>query len=406
LFIRIIRNRRVKHLPRNYAVFAHEWSDTGCRVILPGEDSGRFDYLRSVSEGMREDLSRLRMIIMMLDEKGDYSAEDVVHAFRGCGGKDSLLNYSERLGDRLRELGRERTARAYRSVSKSLILFNSGADVMLADINITMVNAYEKELMGRGLALNTISFYMRNLRAIYYRAIKDRIIVAQSDNPFGQVYTGVAPTEKRALTKQETGILFGLEESLSGRVSGGKSSEFRGRSGSISLHHSLLYFMFCYHARGMSFVDLAYLKKSQIKDGKMIYMRRKTGQLLTVKVTAPMRKIINYFRNRCRRSPYLLPIIDPQRGNERRQYESGLRIQNTRLSLLAKMAGLEKHVTTHVSRHSWATIAKREMIDIALISEALGHNNIKTTITYLDSFESSKMDRLSDKMSSVISKAA
>ena len=378
---------------------------------MPEAASARFEVLQGVGERLRDAAVRLRRIISQHEQRGDYTVDDVVLGFRGSPQSDDLLSYSEKAGACLRASGRERTARAYRSAVVSLLGFNSGKALRLTDIDAKLINGWEKELLCRGLSLNTVSFYMRNLRALYYRAVKDRLIAGQYENPFAQVYTGIAPTRKRALTRGELAQLVRLDDSLGGFGTSGQPQQ--GATGrkhpgsSDTLREALLYFLFCYHARGMSYVDMAYLKKSQIKENKLVYLRRKTGRQLTVKVTAPMRKILGYFSRRtAASSPYVFPVIDPVKGGERRQYESGLRMQNARLWRLSAMVGLDKRVTTHVSRHSWATIAKREMVDIALISEALGHNNIKTTGTYLDSFESSRMDRLSDRMSGLVKKTA
>lgn len=421
LFIRLIHKRRVKNLPRHYSVFPSEWNRTENKILISGDNLPRSAYLRSVSESMKDDLAKLRTVIALFGERGEYTVEDVARDFFSAESQDDdLLAYSERLGKRLKDAGRERTARAYRSAAKSLILFNRGYSLKLTDIDPAIINAYEKYLKGRGLALNSISFYMRNLRVIYNRAVREKILPPQGENPFADVYTGIAQTEKRALDKKEINALAGLDRALGEKIadcrrrfksSAARGAEQSAHTGEIgktqALRDSLMYFMFCFHARGMSYVDMAYLKKSEVRHGYVVYQRKKTGQRLNVKITAPMRRIINSFADRVPdSSPYLFPVIDPARGNERRQYESGLRIQNKRLDVLGEMAGLVKKIATHVSRHSWATIAKNEMVNISLISEALGHKDIKTTIIYLASFETSKMDRLSDRMSGVVKKIA
>jgi integrase len=170
---------------------------------------------------------------------------------------------------------------------------------------------------------------------------------------------------------------------------------------SPALRDALFFFLFCCHACGMSFIDMAYLKKGNIQKGTIRYIRKKTGKSLCVKITPPKQRILNYFSSRTQDSPYNLPLIR-KKGKERAQYDQALHKQNRQLKILGKMAGIEKTLTTHVSRHTWATIAHTEQVPIALISEALGHRDEKTTAIYLGSFDQSVMDRLSEMISTVI----
>lgn len=406
LFIRIICKRRYKNLSTVYSVFPAEWDPVSGRVILPPTGTPRFTHLSHIDACMREDLSKLRMIISLFEMETNYTVDDVLCAFRGSTENDDLLSYTEHISNQLLAEGRQRTARAYRSAVKSLIKYNGGTSLHIGDICAGLLNGYQESLVRQGLYPNTVSFYMRNIRAIYNRSIQDGVVLRREDKPFSKVYTGVSPTVKRALNKDEMNQLADLELVLSERLESCKASGYKIKSSryadTVHLRESLMYFMFCFHARGMSYVDLAYLRKSEIRENKIIYTRKKSKQQLQVKVTEPMQQILDYFTEKDTGSPYVFPIIDPRRGSERIQYETGLRVQNNRLRTLACMAGLNKKVTTHVSRHSWATIAKYEMVSIPMISEALGHTNVKTTTTYLDSFENSRMDLLSDRISSVI----
>jgi integrase len=203
-----------------------------------------------------------------------------------------------------------------------------------------------------------------------------------------QVYTGTCHTRKRALSKDEICRLsaLGSENALS-----------------PALYRTQQYFLFGFHACGMSFIDLAFLRKSDLSDGHISYRRIKTGLLIPVKITRPMQEIIDYFAPAVSHSPYAFPIIDPAKGNERLQYETALRNQNRRLKTLCRLAGIEKNISTHVARHSWATVAKKENIVTTVISDCLGHCDEKTTAIYLDSFDITVTDMASELVSAVIS---
>jgi integrase len=154
-------------------------------------------------------------------------------------------------------------------------------------------------------------------------------------------------------------------------------------------------FLFCFHARGMCFVDMAHLKKADLRGDTIRYRRAKTGQLIELKVLPAMRRIIDWFSPQTSGSHYLFPVITDTDGDVQLQYESGLRVQNLRLKRIAAMCGITDGLSTHVARHSWATVARNTGLPLAVISEGLGHTHQRTTEIYLASLERSVIDRAS-----------
>lgn len=408
LFIRLIHKRKIINIPTDYKIFPREWNQQDNELIFPKDDFDRLKYVFHVMEKMKNDLQLLELCVSQLSEKGEYDVADVANLFRARFEKKSLLDYGHQVSHQLARAGQERTARAYLSAIKSLYKFTSGMPVMLEELDVALMNAYEAYLTERGLSLNTISFYMRNLRAVYNRAVKEGVVKPKEFNPFEKVYTGISESERRALSVHELNSMACLDNEITTRLETtcGQASEQNVREVRHyrNLKKALYYFLFCYHARGMSFVDLAYLRKSDIQGETIVYRRKKTGGCLKVKITKPMRTILRYFETETADSKFVFPVINPRKGDERKQYEIGLHHQNIFLGYLGRHAGLEKKVTTHVSRHTWATLAKHANIPTAVISEALGHRDLKTTDRYLASFEASIMDRLSEKMSGIIKK--
>ena len=89
----------------------------------------------------------------------------------------------------------------------------------------------------------------------------------------------------------------------------------------------------------------------------------------------------------------MLPIITASDKDDRKQYESALHNVNKSLKIIGEMAWLPIKLTTYVSRHSWATIAKSKNIPVSVISDALGHDSVATTQIYLDSIDMSVINR-------------
>jgi len=128
-------------------------------------------------------------------------------------------------------------------------------------------------------------------------------------------------------------------------------------------------FLLSFFLRGMSFVDLCLLKKSDSVGGVLSYRRQKTGQLMQVKWEKPMH---NFSKKLGQTGTiYLLPIIKEDGTDRRRQYENALRRENRNLKRIGKMIGLETPLTTYVARHIWASVAKSKNVSINAISEGL-----------------------------------
>ncbi|WP_459952239.1 tyrosine-type recombinase/integrase [Dysgonomonas termitidis] len=143
---------------------------------------------------------------------------------------------------------------------------------------------------------------------------------------------------------------------------------------------------------------MAYLRKENIRQGVISYYRKKTGQKIEVTVTPPLQRIIDSFSGESGNSPYLFPVIRDTDKSPRLQYENGLRLQNKRLKRLSALAGIGGKLSTHVSRHSWATTGKKQNLPLWVISEGLGHSSEKMTYTYLASFDRSTLDRANEQI--------
>ena len=151
-------------------------------------------------------------------------------------------------------------------------------------------------------------------------------------------------------------------------------------------------FMFSFCTRGMSFIDMAYLKKADLNNGCLAYRRKKTGQLMMIEWTKQMQDIIDKYKSDG--TSYLLPIITSEDGSERRQYQNQMRKINRLLKDIANRAGLPMPLSMYYARHSWATIARGRDVPLAVISEGLGHDSETTTQIYLDSIKSSEVDKV------------
>lgn len=299
-----------------------------------------------------------------------------------------LSDYTRRLVLALQEADRDRTARAYATACRMLLKFAGVEELRMNEITAGLLHGFERDMCEKGRMPNTVSFYMRNLRAVYNKAVREGL-AEERPNLFEGVYTGVQVTRKRALTKEEMAEMAAVAETAE----------------TPRLTRATLIFLFCFYARGMSFVDLAFLRKTDIRNGVLLYRRKKTGRMLEMKVTAGMQRILRRFEKETEGSPYLFPLIQPGCGPERRQYESALRLQNLHLKKLAAYCNILKPLSTHAARHTWATLAREARLPLAVISEGLGHTSEKTTTIYLKAFDRGVLDRANNRVAGLIRKA-
>lgn len=275
-----------------------------------------------------------------------------------------LFIYMEQIIKELEDNRQISTAANYKSTLKSFKRFRNGKNIALSKINDKVIQQYEAYLKNEGIKMNTVSFYMRVMRAVYNRAVEDGL--AAEKQLFKNVYTGIDKTEKRAVPLQTIKAIKELYMP------------------SRALHFARDMFLFSFYTRGMSFVDMAYLKKTDLDNGILTYKRRKTKQQLSIKWEKCMQDIVNKWPSY---NENLLPIITTAGKDERTQYKSCQKNVNQQLRKISKMLKMRKGITMYVARHSWASIAKNMNIPLGVISDSMGHTSLKTTQIYLSAID-------------------
>lgn len=367
----VLHHRVARQITTEYKIYPHEWDERESTVIATVENKPHM-----LAQKIYWDMERLNEIIKKLEKNGnEYSSDDVVMEFRRVGNVDSFFLFMENVIVRLRQLKHTGTANNYRAALSSFRRFQNNEDIPLNAISHIIMEDYQAYLKSVGLVPNSISFYMRILRAVYNRAIEQDL--TEDRRPFRTVYTGTEKTLKRAISISDIKRIRELD--LSYRP---------------NLEFARDIFLFLFFCRGMSFIDAAFLKRTDIQNGVLTYRRHKTNQILHIKIIEPIKNLINCYSNKD--SPYLLPVITRSEYDERKQYESALRRVNNALKIIADMVKLPIPLTTYVTRHAWASIAKSKNVPINVISDALGHDSIATTQIYLASIDTSTIDRANE----------
>ena len=375
IYYQVIHNRAVRQIKTDCRVFESEWNGKTSAVAVPVLASiERKNYLQSVASRIEWDVKRLTAIISLL-EKGNkgYTVDDILVKFNRQADGQSLFPFMQGIIDQLRRLNRIRTSETYSAALASFMKFRDGQDILLCEIDGDTIMLYEAWLKAKGICPNTVSFYMRILRAVYNRAVEKELV--EQRHPFKHVYTGIDKTVKRAVPLKAIKRIKELDLTLKPH-----------------LNYARDMFLFSFYTRGMSFIDMAYLKKSDLKNGILIYRRKKTNQQLSIKWEKCMAEIVAKYKDP-NATQYLLPIITNPLLDERKQYRNAIYRVNTALKEVARLANLSIPLTMYCARHGWASIAKSKNIPLSVISEGMGHDSEETTRIYLASLDSNVIDK-------------
>jgi site-specific recombinase XerD len=351
--LQLIHNRRIKLLRTRFHIYPHEWENQP----------------EHIKTGLETEIHTIRDLIRLIEMRGDYTVEELANLYAHNSFNGYLYPFVDYVVKDLTNNNRRKTASICKTAKKSFERFLCSQDILLDNIDNELMRKYENWLKDAGVMKNTTSCYMRALRSVYNQAVKRGLTMQK--NPFANIFTRIDKTVKRAVNEE---VIIRL-----------KNMDLSAHS-ELELARDL--FMFSFYMRGMSFVDMANLRKSNVKNGYIVYVRSKTKQTLTVKIEDCMQEIITDYEQQIV-DDYLLPVYTTQN----RDNTSQLRNHNKRLKRISKMLKLEKPLSSYVSRHTWATLALRKGVPVEVISESMGHENETTTRIYLASLGQSVVDK-------------
>ncbi|MCB6980484.1 tyrosine-type recombinase/integrase [Bacteroides uniformis] len=380
LFYQVIHNRVARQINSGYKIYPDEWDIFNSQIIIPAKTGeNRHRYLVSLKKCIKEDTSRLKDIMIRFENLGyKYTADEIIEYYSAPPVNEYFVSFCENLIEQLRQIGKMRTTETYTTTLNSFKRFmhsrKRDRDIPFDNVDSNLMIEYEQYLKSQDICPNSTSYYMRNLRAMYNRAVEKELVIQRY--PFKHVYTGIDKTIKRAVPAKIIRQIRDMD-----------------LSHDSSLEYARDLFMFSFYTRGMSFIDMAYLKKSNLQNGFLSYRRKKTNQQLLIKWEKPMQEIIDKYDTMG--SSYLLPIIDPcnLRIEERTQYMYAAHRINRNLKAIGRELNLSVPLTMYVARHAWASIARSRNVPISVISEGMGHDSETTTRIYLASLENEAIDK-------------
>lgn len=368
IIIQLIHDRRKKIISLKHYAKPDQWDDE------KGLPKSKHPNAKSLSVLIRDKINIVEKIILDFEnDKRPFTADEIAAILLAGAKSEMFFSFTEQIIKKQERIGKQGNAKVYQNTLNVFKDFRNERDIPLKNIDLNMLNDFQDYLIEKGNKVNTISVHLRTLRALYNKGIKAGA-VKEEYYPFKKFRIKSEKTKKRALRKEDIDRIKSVDL-------GNDYEMIKARD----------IFLFSFYNRGMSFIDIAYLKVKDIKNGRINYARQKTGQKFSIKLTPQAEGIISKYNNLKEPDSYVFPIIK-RKGEEYLDYKNAMRLMNKKLKKIAEKIGIDIPLTTYVSRHSWATIAKRMGISTAIISEGLGHESEDTTQIYLDSFDNDVID--------------
>ena len=328
-------------------------------------------------------IQKYQTIQLDLEAKNeDYSASTILI---DSTAKTEFITVEEYLTShiqKLRENGKVGNSYAYLNLRTTLHNFyGKKLNFLFNAVDVTFCNKFEAWMRKNGFEDTTMHYYFRTLRATYNKAVEAKC-ANREKSPFFEYKLSrfSTKTKKRALSKESVKKILDMDCSY--------------MSEKARLAHDV--FAFSYYCGGISLVDVANLTPDNIVDGRLIYERQKTHGVINLLMLDVSKAIIDKYDSYQQRAGYLFPILDirvhitpMQKFNRVRKLCHQL---NKELHKMADELGIKEDVTTYVARHSFATVLKKSGVNIGIISQALGHQDIKTTQIYLSKFDNEQVD--------------
>lgn len=379
--LRLTHKRNTTSIKTGYEIPEKAW-DESKRMIRTSYKG--FDNVTRVNNLLMKKRGEALDTISRLEDRKELmslSLREVKEKILGRDSKVTFYSYTEKLIEGFIAMDKIGNARSYKNVLREVKNFTKDVDFGFEELTYAFLLKFDSYYLSKGCSENGLAVYMRTIRAIYNRAIKDNIADANS-YPFTQYIIKTKPTQKRAISFESITKIIQLKL---------KPSD--------SLFDARNYFLISFYLMGASFIDIASLKLENIVDGRVRYRRRKTGKHYDIKISEQLGSILDYYSKGKEEYDYILPIIksdEPELQNKEAHY--ALIRYNKLLKQLGERVGIKEKLTSYVSRHSFASLANDKAIPLTAISEMLGHQSVKTTQVYLASLGSKRIDEFNDQI--------
>ena len=378
LMLRIAQNGKSTYKSLKISVAAKHWD---FERNVPKPNNPNKDLIQKII--LKTKLDYQQKILEKKANSEEFTASSLINEQKEEIKAKTVEEFYLSLIEDLKQKGRIGNSYAYLNSYNTLRNFNKGKKLnyTFSHIDVPFCKKFEDWMRSKGNKDTTLSYQFRTLRATYNKAIEAKI-VAREKNPFIEYKLSHFNTKtiKRALSKNDILKII--------------NADCTGQSKLRQLTHDL--FSFSYLCGGISFVDIANLTRQNIVEDRLIYQRQKTHGNINLLLSKEDSTIIEKYSTYQQKAEYLFPILHCKRHITPMQKSNRVHKichqVNTELRTFAQELKITAEVTTYVARHSFATILKKSGVNIGIISQALGHQDIKTTQIYLSKFDNEQVD--------------
>ena len=381
IMLRLTKSGKRKYVSLHLSVKPTNWD---FNKNTPKRNCPNKEAINAIIE--KKSIAYRDMITQLKVEGNEYTLDTLVQRVEKPVIKQTFEVYIENYIQMLISENRHGYAKTFAELSASVSRYRKSLNFYFTEIDIQWLRGYEMHLRNRGNKENTIGIRFRTLRALYNRAITDKV-VKREYYPFDdfKVSEFHEETQKRAITKGDIMNIINLDLACITPY----------YCPYLEIGRDL--FLFSYFSCGINITDMAKLRYSNIENGRLTYKRQKTHKLITLKLQPHALSIIEKYREeKTSNDDYIFPILDRRihitENQKRDRIHKSMKATNRALRRIGDKLDLTIDITTYVARHTYATVLKRSGVGTAIISESLGHSSEKVTQIYLDSFENTQID--------------
>ncbi len=365
LYLRITKKRKARFISLDLRIEPKYWDEKQQRVRSTHRNSGRLNALLKLK--MAEAQAAFVDLELVSDS---VRAKDVKEKLFSKDSPD-FLKYGYEYIEIYKKRGKIRTFKRFRSALNKLKKYLNGQEFLMEDMDVTFLKKYEKHIRTKyENGTNTVHTDLKSFRRIINEAV-DEDKFPYSKNPFLKFKLKWEKTPKVFLTESE---LMAFEN-------------FQSEPGSKRELHQDAFVFACY-VGGLRISDICRLKWIAFDGKHILCSTLKTGSVVSIKVPQRGLEILEKYKaDEVGSGDFIFPILDRNLDYSNPEFlqtmiNSRNVYANKDLKFIAEKVGIEKNISFHTSRHTWATRALRKGMRIEYVSRLMGHSSIKTTQVY------------------------
>jgi len=373
IYLRVIKHRKSKCIALDAYVLSKDWSKETGKVKITAPNASQINTYISSKVAEAE-----RIALELETRSASVTSYDIKHKILGRAPGD-FFEYFENRKDIIDKEYTIGTIRRYKCAMNKLHSFYKSDSLYFDDINVTLIKDFQQHLLSDCKNhVNTVNANLKVIRRLLIDAVAEGLIPFEK-NPFNKIKLKGQATKQTFLLDDELERLENLELESDSQLN----------------HHRNLY-IFSAYACGIRISDLLMMRWKNVSGDRLYFQIRKNGECLGIRMPPKALGILDFYRNlkqkkNCQTElnpdAFIFPLlrIEPAETDRRKIHNaisSATAYTNKDLKKLQIRVGLNKHISFHTARHSWAVRALQKGMRIEYVSRLMGHASVKNTEMY------------------------